>query len=1145
MNTKDKELSVEAQVFSKLSLATAILFAFVGFLMLYMTLAFESPTTLILTPVTFCLLLPISIRSYWQARKDKVESSVLWGISVWLLVALALVFVGARVYALFTVSAILTVMIAMPYVSQRQLQRVILVAFTVIALGSVTALFPPLITPTVPDRYVLYIVLIWTPLLFTVVSLSIWQSGGRLQAAAAGMRRAIVALQESERSLEAKVEKRTAELAAKNSELKHAFHEISDINEIAGIVNSTLDLDEVKNTIYSGLQRLFAFDQMGVFLLSDVDQRLRLDLQAGVPFAPELQNKLAVEGLPLDVADSFIAACVGQNETVFRASISAEGLVNAGPGDKFILAHNPLKSFLLCPLEIERRVIGTIFFVATEHPFDLEESDITSIEGYVTQLGTAIRNAQLFHAAEQARNEAEAANRTKGSFLANMSHEIRTPMNAIIGLTDLCLKTELTPKQQDYLVKVDSSANALRAIIDDILDFSKLEAGKVDIERIPFLLNEVLDNLATVSTVRSQAKGLELLFKRDPSLPDVVAGDPTRLGQILINLTGNAIKFTEAGEVVVELRQTARTANSVTVQFAVRDSGIGMTGEQRAHLFQAFSQADSTITRQYGGTGLGLAISQQLTQMMGGEIEVESSPGVGSTFRFSLEMDIVNEDDIVVEPEQELTGLNVLVVDDNALAREILNEYLVSFGYRVTLTESGEQALALLEQSQPFDLVLVDWVMPGISGLDVAGAIRQRETPPKIILVSSRDMQSVDHAHLVDNFLAKPVNPSTLFDTIMRTFGKRVVHHSQFRRQKFGEVNLGSMRGAKVLVVDDSKINQQIACELLQEASLFVDVANNGEEAVAKVDRGSFDCVLMDIQMPVMDGYTATERIRADERFKDLPILAMTANAMAEDRSRALNQGMNDHIPKPINPQELYRALLKWIAPGEAAAGVTVAGEAEAILPHVERPVVEDSRLLPDSLPGIQIDEGLHRVNSNERLYIRLLCDLEATHGESAGEIQQLLDGGDTDGAMQLAHKVRGIANNLGAVEIGACAENIETSLKKTHLAPNADLEALGAAFATLSKSINQLSVTPETATGAVNKDLDEARQILKDLLQAMSLRDPQSLDLIEQLLPYAEAGSALAEQLGSARDLLDIYNFAGAEPLLARVEAAFSIPAE
>jgi CheY-like chemotaxis protein len=344
----------------------------------------------------------------------------------------------------------------------------------------------------------------------------------------------------------------------------------------------------------------------------------------------------------------------------------------------------------------------------------------------------------------------------------------------------------------------------------------------------------------------------------------------------------------------------------------------------------------------------------------------------------------------------------------------------------------------------------------------------------------------------------------------------------------------------KVLVVDDSEINQQIACELLQDASLFVDVANNGEEAVAMVDKGSYDCVLMDIQMPVMDGYTATERIRADQRFKELPILAMTANAMAEDRSRALDRGMNDHIPKPINPQELYRALLKWIAPGETAAGVSATSEPEAASAEVGRLAVEESPLLPDSLPGIQIDQGLNRLNGNERLYIRLLRDLEATHGESANEIQQLLNRGSVDDAMKMAHKVRGIANNLSASEIGACAEKIETSLKENQLVPNADLEALSTAFTTLSNSIIQLTITDVSASGAVNKDPDKARQLFKNLLQAVSESDPLSLDLIDQLLQQTEAGSALAEQLGAARELLDAYNFADAEPLLSQAERMF-----
>jgi PAS domain S-box-containing protein len=574
----------------------------------------------------------------------------------------------------------------------------------------------------------------------------------------------------------------------------------------------------------------------------------------------------------------------------------------------------------------ERKALETALNLAketAEKSLRIEEKQNKAMDDQYNRL--LDMQEQLFEAKEIA----EAATKAKGAFLANMSHEIRTPMNAIMGLSDLCLRSGLNPRQQDYLSKIHASANALLVIINDILDFSKIEAGKVEIEQIPFLLNEVLDRLAMVSTDPAQTKRLELLFRRDPHLPDVLKGDPTRVGQVLTNLVSNAIKFTEAGEVVVDLQQKNRSASTVTIRFSVSDTGIGMTEEQKAHLFRSFSQADSTITRKYGGTGLGLAISQQLTHMMGGKIEATSAPGKGSTFTFDLEMEIVEEKAVVVESDQKLKGLSVLVVDDNAMAREILSEYLDSFGYRVALAESGEQALELLEQSQSFDLVLVDWVMPGISGLDVAAAIKSSKKPAKVILVSSRDFNNVDQADLIDDYLAKPVNPSALFDTIMQTFGKKVAHHSNFHR-RLGELNLTPLKGARVLVVEDSKINQQIATELLQEASMIVAVAANGQEALDMLEQDSFDCVLMDIQMPVMDGYTATRKIRENTGFNELPVLAMTANAMPEDKAAALESGMNDHIPKPINPQELYRALLHWIAGKEQAAAQYPPGESGA-----------------------------------------------------------------------------------------------------------------------------------------------------------------------------------------------------------------------
>jgi PAS domain S-box-containing protein len=764
----------------------------------------------------------------------------------------------------------------------------------------------------------------------------------------------------------------------------------------------------------------------------------------------------------------------------------------------------------------------------------------------ILAIGQDITERKILEAElETAMNQANAATKAKGDFLANMSHEIRTPMNAIIGLSDLSLRAGLNPKQHDYLSKIHASANALLVIINDILDFSKIEAGKVEIEQIPFLLNEVLDHLAMVSVDSSQTKRLELLFRRDPHLPDVLLGDPTRVGQVLSNLVSNAIKFTEAGEVVVDLQQKNRSANTVTIRFSVSDTGVGMTEEQQAQLFKSFSQADSTITRKYGGTGLGLAISQQLTGMMGGSIEVTSTPGQGSTFKFDLEMDIVEEQAAVVESDQELKGLSVLVVDDNAMAREILNEYLDSFGYQVTLTENGEQAIELLERSQSFDLVLVDWIMPGISGLDVAAYIQQHKIQAKIILVSSRDMNSAEHSDLIDEYLAKPVNPSALFDTIMRTFGKSVTHYSNFRR-RLGELNLAPLKGARVLVVEDSEINQQIATELLQEASMIVEVAPNGQEALDKLEHESFDCVLMDVQMPVMDGYTATRKIREDARFKDLPVLAMTANAMPEDRAAALESGMNDHIPKPIDPQELYRALLHWITGVKQPTTIYSSGESG---PEEVGSTIPDSDKeasgLPAELPGIRINEGLARLNSNTTLYLKLLQDFISEYTDCANNIQQQLDSGDLQHASMLAHKLRGVANNLSAYQLGESAQVIEEQIKAELAVTKEQVGDLRAAFAALADSVSQISdgLAPDASAGTINRQ--EALNLVHKMQQLIAHSDARALDLIKQLLTETEMESELAEDLDAVKELLEVYNFADAALRLNKVEAFFAINLE
>jgi polar amino acid transport system substrate-binding protein len=644
----------------------------------------------------------------------------------------------------------------------------------------------------------------------------------------------------------------------------------------------------------------------------------------------------------------------------------------------------------------------------------------------ILAVGHDITERKLLEAKlEAAMNKANAATEAKGEFLANMSHEIRTPMNAIMGLSDLALRSGLDPKQRDYLTKIHASANVLLVIVNDILDFSKIEA---------------------------QTKRLELLFRRDPQLPDELMGDPTRLGQVLTNLVSNAIKFTEAGEVVVDIYQKNRSVDSVTMGFSVSDTGIGMNEEQQAHLFKSFSQADSTISRKFGGTGLGLAISQQLTHMMGGEIEVVSTPGKGSTFTFELSMEIVEHRAEPIEPGQELKELNVLVVDDNAMAREILTEYLGSFGYHVTLAESGEEALEHLQNPHTFDLALVDWVMPGISGLDVAEKIHQLEDPPKVILVSSRDMDNVESLDRIDDFLAKPVSPSALLKTIMRTFDKRWARQVE-SWHRLGELDLAPLKGARILVVDDSDINLQIATELLQEASMEADVALNGEEALAKLEAGVYDCVLMDVQMPVMDGYTATRRIREDARFKDLPVLAMTANAMAEDKAKAFEGGMNDHVPKPINPRELYGALLQWIAIEKPpAANGTSRGSDTGVEPEGKESG------LPADLPGVRVAEGLQRLNGNTGLYMKLLQDLATEYADCAVEIRKLLNNGDTEGAGMLAHKLRGTANNLSANELGEAAQAIEDQLKQDQTVTANILTNLEIAVETLASSLRRFT---------------------------------------------------------------------------------------
>jgi len=804
------------------------------------------------------------------------------------------------------------------------------------------------------------------------------------------------------------------------------------------------------------------------------------------------------------------AALAGERQRFERTLTKADGSIG------YTWAH-------YIPDRVDGQVRG--FFVLV--------SDITELK--LAQLQLEAVNAEL-----QARTaEAEAASVAKSAFLANMSHEIRTPMNAVLGLLQLLQHTALDVRQLDYTKKAQSAAQALLAILNDILDFSKVEAGKMTLDDAPFRLDELLRNLSVVLSTALRNKEVEVLFQLDPGIPRALRGDALRLQQVLLNLAGNAIKFTERGEVIVALRLIESGAAAARIEFSVQDTGIGIPADRLTAVFEGFTQAETSIARRYGGTGLGLAISQRLVRLMGGELAAESTPGLGSRFYFTL--DFARDETVLAnmrtrDPGTLPSSLRVLIVDDNAIAREVLSDMATTFGWQVELAASGTEAIDRLRRDSaaglPFDAIFMDWVMPGMDGWETVQHIRALPDgghTPAILMVTAHGHELLAERlssgpSPLDGFLVKPVTPSMLFDAVAQA-----THGSSVRvDRRTAERSTASrpLTGLRLLVVEDNPLNQQVAQELLSHAGAYVQVANDGRQCLesVKTARPPFDAVLMDLQMPEMDGYTAT-RILRTELDATLPIIAMTANAMPADRSACLAAGMNDHIGKPIDSAELIATVLRH------CRGETM---------NTSEPHPAPAAPFPELSADFELAAALARLDHNRKFFASLARRFGSDQEALVVRVHQALRQGDRSGAARELHSLKGLAATLGATALAKLAADSEARIKAgTDRAEDDNLLAgMHAKLAEASASLRAVAdaFDPPDAAPDVQADPLRALEHLVELESLLAAHNMRALDVYATL--KREAGGMLGDGLAALDETIARLDFAAAREKAANLIA-------
>ena len=757
-----------------------------------------------------------------------------------------------------------------------------------------------------------------------------------------------------------------------------------------------------------------------------------------------------------------------------------------------------------------------------------EDGGITGYLGIARDISERKRAEQLMQEAKEA---AEAAAQVKSYFLANMSHEIRTPMHAITGLTHLLLKTELSSRQRDYLLKIQSSGRHLLGIINDILDISKIEAGRLLVENIVFDVEAMLNDVSGLVRGKAEEKALELVFDIDPAIPATLSGDPLRIGQVLINLVGNAVKFTEKGEVAVIGRKQKDLGNEILLKFTVKDTGIGLNPEQQNRLFESFQQADISTTRKFGGTGLGLAISKKLVELMGGEIGVESESGKGSSFWFTVRVGKTNSRKRLLLPDPDLRGRRMLVVDDNEYARTILADMMLSMSFKVEQASGGQAAIEAVREAavagNAYDVVFMDWQMPEIDGIETARRIRALGLPdtPKLCLVTAYGREEVHKASEsagIDEVLIKPVAASTLFDAIARLFGRQrqlpanAAAEAAASPDEAERTLLAAMAGKRILLVEDNEINQEIARDLLEHAGLSVDSADNGAIAIDMLRLKSYDAVLMDIQMPVMDGLTATREIRKIPQFLAMPIIAMTANAMPQDRVRCIEAGMSDYLSKPIDPGLLWKTLHQWLVPDAELPGVDAPPEAK-----------NDEGPLPVlSIEGLDTATGLRLMGGKQKLYLDMLRKFALKQADVAERIRDALDNGDTDAAERIVHTLKGLCGSIGAQGLQQQAAALESMLRSgaADQALQNLLVDLEDDIADLAGKLSARLPAERADDAAAQPDMSQLPVAVDRLGEMLSDADAESLDFFHRHQALFKA--AWPEGYGSIRDAVENFDF-------------------